>query len=166
MPPLIETKKTDMTTSAAAEAEVLAPVEQDKGLTPEDVEKAERAYEQKFLDAIREAEASVEAEQDALRASLEPKEQDEATVVKVQPKREAAPVEIMSEEVAELLVEEPVEVPLISDFKDVVLLDDGRLDMLILHKTYGWIPFTADPEDVEEHGRELHALGLARLANK
>jgi hypothetical protein len=32
---------------------------------------------------------------------------------------------------------------------------DGRIDLEIEHPVYGWIPFTADPNDVEEHGRQL-----------
>jgi hypothetical protein len=32
---------------------------------------------------------------------------------------------------------------------------DGRIDCEVEHPKYGWIPFTADPNDVEAHGRKL-----------
>jgi hypothetical protein len=32
---------------------------------------------------------------------------------------------------------------------------DGRIDCEIEHPDYGWIPFTADPNDPEEYGRNL-----------
>jgi hypothetical protein len=31
------------------------------------------------------------------------------------------------------------------------------IDCEINHSTYGWIPFTASPDDVEQHGREIFA---------
>lgn len=31
----------------------------------------------------------------------------------------------------------------------------GDIDLLIEHPVHGWIPFTASPNDCEEHGREL-----------
>ena len=34
---------------------------------------------------------------------------------------------------------------------------DGRIDCEIEHPQYGWIPFTASPDDVEPLGRELFA---------
>lgn len=39
------------------------------------------------------------------------------------------------------------------EIKDVVQLPDGRFDCMISHPKYGWIPFTASQDDVEEHGR-------------
>lgn len=36
----------------------------------------------------------------------------------------------------------------------------GTIDCEIEHPLYGWIPFTASPDDVEEHGREVYALAL------
>ena len=33
----------------------------------------------------------------------------------------------------------------------------GTIDCEINHPTFGWIPFTASPDDVEEFGREIHA---------
>lgn len=34
-------------------------------------------------------------------------------------------------------------------------IDGGRIDCEIEHPEYGWIPFTAAPDDPELHGREL-----------
>ncbi|APO76116.1 hypothetical protein AM571_CH03322 [Rhizobium etli 8C-3] len=39
--------------------------------------------------------------------------------------------------------------------------DEGAIDMEIEHPVHGWIPFTALPNDVEEHGRELFAAAVA-----
>ena len=38
---------------------------------------------------------------------------------------------------------------------------DNSIDMEIEHPVYGWIPFTASPDDVEELGRVLHAAAIA-----
>lgn len=35
------------------------------------------------------------------------------------------------------------------------------INLEIEHPEYGWIPFTADPNDVEEHGRQLYAEAVA-----
>lgn len=32
----------------------------------------------------------------------------------------------------------------------------GTIDCEIYHQDYGWIPFTASPDDTELHGRELY----------
>jgi hypothetical protein len=37
--------------------------------------------------------------------------------------------------------------------KNEVRLENGTIDCDFNHPKYGWIPFTADPDDVEEHGR-------------
>lgn len=37
----------------------------------------------------------------------------------------------------------------------------GTIDCEIEHPRYGWIPFTASPDDVEARGREAHAAILA-----
>lgn len=37
----------------------------------------------------------------------------------------------------------------------------GTIDIDIEHPVYGWIPFTASPDDVELHGRELYAQAEA-----
>lgn len=42
-------------------------------------------------------------------------------------------------------------------FRNVVALPDGRYDCEISHPHHGWIPFTAAPDDVEPHGREIWA---------
>ena len=34
---------------------------------------------------------------------------------------------------------------------------NNAIDCEIEHPDYGWIPFTADPNDVEEHGRAIYA---------
>jgi hypothetical protein len=37
----------------------------------------------------------------------------------------------------------------------------GTIDCEIDHPEYGWIPFTASPDDVEEHGRLIYDAALA-----
>lgn len=32
---------------------------------------------------------------------------------------------------------------------------DGTVNVEILHPAFGWLPFTASPNDTEPHGREL-----------
>lgn len=39
--------------------------------------------------------------------------------------------------------------------------DNSTIDLEIDHPVYGWIPFTASPDDVEAHGRELFARAEA-----
>jgi len=39
--------------------------------------------------------------------------------------------------------------------------DNSTIDVEVNHPTHGWIPFTADPNDTEAHGREIHAKALA-----
>jgi hypothetical protein len=36
-----------------------------------------------------------------------------------------------------------------------------RIDCQVEHEIFGWIPFTASPEDLEEFGRKLYAALLA-----
>lgn len=43
------------------------------------------------------------------------------------------------------------------EIRNVVALPDGRFDCDINHPNLGWIPFTADPTDVEPHGRAIWA---------
>lgn len=43
------------------------------------------------------------------------------------------------------------------DFRNVVALDADHFDCEINHPQFGWIPFTADRNDVEPHGREVWA---------
>lgn len=40
----------------------------------------------------------------------------------------------------------------------------GTIDMEINHPQFGWIPFTASPDDVEEHSRDLFAAAQATAA--
>lgn len=42
-------------------------------------------------------------------------------------------------------------------FRNVVKLDENRYDCEIEHPVFGWIPFTADKNDVEPHGRVIWA---------
>lgn len=34
---------------------------------------------------------------------------------------------------------------------------NNTIDCEFLHPLFGWIPFTANPDDVESHGREIHS---------
>ena len=35
--------------------------------------------------------------------------------------------------------------------------EHGTIDCEIEHPAYGWIPFTASPDDVEQHGKDIYA---------
>ena len=37
----------------------------------------------------------------------------------------------------------------------------GTIDCELEHPVFGWIPFTASPDDVEVHGREIYAVLLS-----
>lgn len=37
----------------------------------------------------------------------------------------------------------------------------GTIDLELMTEAYGWLPFTASPDDIEEIGREVHAQALA-----
>lgn len=37
----------------------------------------------------------------------------------------------------------------------------GTIDLELYHTLYGWIPFTASPNDIEEHGRNLYSLAIS-----
>lgn len=39
--------------------------------------------------------------------------------------------------------------------------DNSTIDCEIEHPEYGWIPFTASPDDVEAYGRQLYAEAVA-----
>lgn len=39
--------------------------------------------------------------------------------------------------------------------------DESLIDLEWNHPEFGWIPFTASPDDVEQHGRDIHAAALA-----
>lgn len=45
--------------------------------------------------------------------------------------------------------------------RNPVFTADGRIDCEIEHPVYGWIPFTADPNDVEVYGAEIYVAALA-----
>lgn len=40
-------------------------------------------------------------------------------------------------------------------YRNPVELPDGRFDCEIKHPHYGWVPFTADPNDPSPHGRVI-----------
>jgi len=37
----------------------------------------------------------------------------------------------------------------------------GTINCEIEHPQFGWLPFTASPDDVEQHGRDIYAAALA-----
>jgi len=41
------------------------------------------------------------------------------------------------------------------EVRNSVYNEHGTIDCEVEHPDYGWIPFTASPEDPEEHGRQL-----------
>jgi hypothetical protein len=47
------------------------------------------------------------------------------------------------------------------EIRNPIFTSDSRIDCEIEHPQYGWIPFTADPNDVEQHGKEIYAIALA-----
>ena len=48
------------------------------------------------------------------------------------------------------------------EFRNPRYNQDGvTVDCEVNHPVYGWIPFTANPDDPEEHGRIIHAQTLA-----
>lgn len=46
------------------------------------------------------------------------------------------------------------------DIRNPQYTADGRIDCEIEHPTFGWIPFTADQNDLEKHGRDIYAAAL------
>jgi hypothetical protein len=44
--------------------------------------------------------------------------------------------------------------------RNPIFTADNRIDCEIEHPDFGWIPFTADPNDVEPHGRDIYAAAL------
>lgn len=46
------------------------------------------------------------------------------------------------------------------EFRNPKFTKEGRIDIELNHPEYGWIPFTADPDDVEQHCRDLYAAAL------
>lgn len=47
------------------------------------------------------------------------------------------------------------------NIRNPVFTEDNRIDCEINHPVYGWIPFTADSNDVEQHGKEIYAAALS-----
>jgi hypothetical protein len=47
------------------------------------------------------------------------------------------------------------------EFRNAVFGPNNSIECEVNHPVYGWIPFTATPDDVEEHGRAIHAAALA-----
>lgn len=47
------------------------------------------------------------------------------------------------------------------DIRNIKFNAVGTIDCEIQHPVYGWVPFTASPDDPEEYGREIHAAALA-----
>ena len=44
------------------------------------------------------------------------------------------------------------------NYRNPTYTADGRIDCEIEHPKFGWIPFTASPDDKEQHGRDLFAI--------
>jgi hypothetical protein len=47
------------------------------------------------------------------------------------------------------------------EIRDIAYNAVGTLDCEVNHPDYGWIPFTADPLDVEEYGKAIYAAAVA-----
>lgn len=41
------------------------------------------------------------------------------------------------------------------EYKNPVYNENGTIDVDINHPDFGWIPFTASPDDLELHGRQI-----------
>ena len=46
------------------------------------------------------------------------------------------------------------------DYRNAAYNAVGTIDLEYNHPVRGWEPFTANPNDVEQHGRDLYALAL------
>jgi hypothetical protein len=46
------------------------------------------------------------------------------------------------------------------NFKNAKYSENGLIDCEIEHPDFGWIPFTANPDDTERLGRDIYALAL------
>lgn len=46
------------------------------------------------------------------------------------------------------------------NFRNATYNSHGTIDCEIEHPQFGWIPFTADPNDSEQIGREIHAAAV------
>lgn len=47
------------------------------------------------------------------------------------------------------------------NIRNPIFTADNRIDCEIEHPNFGWLPFTADPNDVEQHGRDIYEAALA-----
>lgn len=47
------------------------------------------------------------------------------------------------------------------NIRNPIFTEDGRIDCEIEHPVYGWIPFTADPDDIEAYGADIYEAALA-----
>ena len=52
----------------------------------------------------------------------------------------------------------------VMDFRNAIYTADGKIDCEIDHPVHGWIPFTADPDDVEPLGAQVFAAAQASAA--
>jgi hypothetical protein len=52
------------------------------------------------------------------------------------------------------------------DVRNAHYSEIGTIDCEINHPTLGWIPFTASPDDVEQHGRDIYAALIAGEAGE
>lgn len=43
------------------------------------------------------------------------------------------------------------------EYRNPVRNADGTFDVEINHPAFGWIPFTASPDDCEPYGREIYS---------
>ena len=49
------------------------------------------------------------------------------------------------------------------NYRNPKMNDDGTIDCEIEHPVYGWVPFTASPDDVEAFGREMFAILMEEM---
>lgn len=45
--------------------------------------------------------------------------------------------------------------------RNPVFTSDNRIDCEVEHPSFGWVPFTADIDDIEPHGREIYHSAMA-----
>lgn len=48
------------------------------------------------------------------------------------------------------------------EFRNAKPNDSGGIDCEVKFKGTDWLPFTARPDDVEEHGRQVYAAAVAK----
>lgn len=58
------------------------------------------------------------------------------------------------------------EFSMVYEYRNPKFNQHGSIDVEINHPSFGWIPFTADPEDCEESGRALYGAILAEGKEK